>query len=71
MRMTVSMKRRAQALWEGDIKNGNGMEVYPPDIPDDEFIAYVETAKEKCLVSQALAAIDISIEVEQVGDWPY
>ncbi len=46
-------------------------DVHPATIPDDEFIEYVETAKENCLVSQALAAIDIMIEVEQVDEWTH
>jgi osmotically inducible protein OsmC len=46
-------------------------DVYPANISDDEFIDYVEAAKEKCLVSQALSSIDITIEVEQVDEWPH
>lgn len=46
-------------------------EVHPPTIPDDTFLEYVEIAKEECLVSQALAAIDINVTVEQVDEWSH
>lgn len=43
--------------------------VYVPEITNEEFLGCVETAKERCLVSQALTAIDIDIQVDQVQHW--
>jgi len=42
---------------------------YIPEIDDEVFLQYVETANEQCPMSQALTGVDISIAVERVGSW--
>lgn len=46
-------------------------DVYVPSIPDETFLDCVETAKDRCLVSQALDAINIDIQVDQIHQWEY
>lgn len=41
-------------------------DVYVPEMSDEAFLDCVETAKEACLVSQALVAVDVDIRVERV-----